>query len=1013
LPAELLIAPAASGKTEACIQRIRDNQAANPLKKIWVVVPDRIQAAAFRGRLAESGGAIGIQIGRFEDLNRSLLEDTGTLLPVASFSLQHRFIQDTVDSATALGKLPHFSPLQPFPGFIQSLRESFAELKRALVNPSQLFEYAQDHSPAYKDLAELFSRYQSRLGELQWADTEDLNWLAITALEQNKTIAKDIRLIIVDGFDSFDSAQIEVLKLLSQRGGDTLITIPGMQDSIRPAFRRFTENIKKLIGALSPIITTLENTPFLTPEMGWIESCLFEPQKGVARPVSEPILLEARSPADEAREALRWIKTLVVRKNVPLTSCAIFTPDPATYHPFLKISAEEFGIPIQFTLDESLDSSPSITALINLLSLPVKNFSSRYLVNILRSPYFDFSLDKETINTLEMISRVAQIVEGWEQWQEAWDRLSSSTHQDQNDLDDERNSPKLPRGSEADQLCQTLKSVFQTLTPPEQVLSQTEWITWLEDVLEQLQFYEKASSERDQAACEVLREVLRSLVLNESVAGERQVSYPQFLADIQGTLRGEGLRESGRFKQPALLVGRMTEARGTRFKAVVIMGLSEGSFPVVERTDPFLDEDFRSAVGLDSRLRREQAGVFYQAVTRADQYLLLTRPYLAGDGERWEPSIFWSAVKTLFNESAVKTIQPDHPQLLADAASTQELLFSAVQQKLLPGKYRFLSERWQNLQQTQEVLKARRSKGIQGPYEGYVPALMPSLSQRYSTSTIWSASRLENYGSCPFQFFVRNALDLEPRELPKLGFDARQLGSMLHKILEETYKNARNTNEESEVLKILEQETEKVFHNAPRDFGFRPSLLWEVEKAQLLEKLKQTVRELAKQSTTWAPIAFEEEFGIHGKKPLIIDLGEEKIKIRGVIDRIDQNKEGQLRVLDYKSGGSHLAKSDLEKGYRLQLPIYALAARDALNLGIPVEGKYWNILAAKAGSLILSDLGNKDMDGVEASIDIVREHLRRIIKGIHAAEFSPASPSGGCPSYCPAAAWCWRYESSW
>jgi hypothetical protein len=60
-------------------------------------------------------------------------------------------------------------------------------------------------------------------------------------------------------------------------------------------------------------------------------------------------------------------------------------------------------------------------------------------------PIFDFSINTATIDTLELISRVAQIVEGREQWDEAWERLEASSDQQRLDLDEERNSPKLPR----------------------------------------------------------------------------------------------------------------------------------------------------------------------------------------------------------------------------------------------------------------------------------------------------------------------------------------------------------------------------------------------------------------------------------------------------------------------------------------------------------------------------------------------------------------------------------------
>lgn len=58
---------------------------------------------------------------------------------------------------------------------------------------------------------------------------------------------------------------------------------------------------------------------------------------------------------------------------------------------------------------------------------------------------------------------------------------------------------------------------------------------------------------------------------------------------------------------------------------------------------------------------------------------------------------------------------------------------------------------------------------------------------RFSASHGWSASRLESYGTCPFEFFVAHVLGLESRQDAEEGFDERIFGSMLHKILEEHY----------------------------------------------------------------------------------------------------------------------------------------------------------------------------------------------------------------------------------
>ena len=429
-----------------------------------------------------------------------------------------------------------------------------------------------------------------------------------------------------------------------------------------------------------------------------------------------------------------------------------------------------------------------------------------------------------------------------------------------------------------------------------------------------------------------------------------------------------------------------------------------------ERTD--LERIYFETLGLELRLQREQAGLFYQAVTRSDHHLLITRPYLSEDGEEWEESAYWKAIARLFEKSAVTRVTPDTPQPLVQAASTQELLFAAVRRRSLPLRFDFLLDQWHQLRHAQVVLAARRARRVSGEHEGGVGPVAHVLNQRYSPAQTWSASRLEAYSNCPFQFFVGSALGLEPRALPAFGLGASQMGSILHKVLEETYLAVPDPMNLDSLLGTLRVESKKVFANAPREFGFRPSALWEIEQEQWLEKLETTITALTEDSQ-WVPFAYEAEFGLDGAPPLQIEFGDEVLQVHGVIDRVERNSQGQLRVVDYKTGSTHLSQKDLERGYRLQLPIYALAARDALGLGDPVDGLYWKILNAEAGSLRLAKCITDDAEGMEAAIEITRGHLLRIITGIRAAQFPPKRPDGGCPSYCAAAQWCWRYEPGW
>ncbi len=63
-------------------------------------MPERLQAGAFRRRLAAWGGAFGVQVGRFPDLLKDILEQAGIFNPLASSPLKYRIIQDSVDMAT-------------------------------------------------------------------------------------------------------------------------------------------------------------------------------------------------------------------------------------------------------------------------------------------------------------------------------------------------------------------------------------------------------------------------------------------------------------------------------------------------------------------------------------------------------------------------------------------------------------------------------------------------------------------------------------------------------------------------------------------------------------------------------------------------------------------------------------------------------------------------------------------------------------------------------------------------
>ncbi|MBP8998363.1 MAG: exodeoxyribonuclease V subunit gamma [Anaerolineaceae bacterium] len=1007
---ELIIAPPAAGKTTACIQRIQTVQKENPLARVWVIVPDRQKAPYLRQRLAQAGGGMGVSIGTFRDLYVDILESNGIFTPVVTPALDNRLVQETLDAVLTAGEVDHYATIAHKPGFILVLQDAFAELRGAYVTPEVFLEYTRNSSPARHELAVLYDRYLTRLKKLNWIDTEGQSWLAVDVLEHNTQAVKGIVHVVVDGFTSFSGVRREFLRLLSTQVEGMTITLPGEQESSRMVNRKSNMVIKELKDSFPLQEQYLALTPHLPEFLQHMGKHILETGNLEMMKTYQPIMLEVSSQVEEAREVLRWIKALHLREGVALSDCAVFVSNLETYQPLIRTAANEFGVRVHFSHPQPIMDSPAVKSLLALLALPGEDYKTRSVMNILHSPYFDFGLDAVMVENLEKVSQQAIIVMGREQWDDAWKMLEEMNLEELDYLDEDRHKENLLKGVDLKTLRKAFEGFWHFFDGIDASQPQKQWIAWLEERMAGLRYVERLSGDWDWEAYQSLGDVLKALVMGESVAGVREVNYAQFLNDLEGTLSGASIQEPRETRQNAVLVGGIVEARAFRFKAVALLGLSEGLFPVVENPDPFLDEAMRRDLKMEPRLGREQSSIFHQAFTRAEEHLLLTRPYLAEDGEKWDPSPYWNSVKSLFTEDSCKKIQPTSPRPQADACSSEELLFWAEQQNGLFIESDALLKRRRRIAQGGKILKARRARQASGAYEGYADQLVDFLLTRYSPDRTWSPSRLEGYTTCPFDFYVNHVLGLKERSVPELGLSVAQRGSIYHEILELVYRNAGKNADVNTLLSFLQDSSASVYLLSPRKQGFRESPLWEVEKKEMNGKLRDTITALEEKRGDWDPVQLEAKFGI--TQPFAIDIGTEKVLIRGTIDRVDKNSGGDIRVIDYKSGSGNLSKSDLISGRRLQITIYALAAQQALSFGNVVDGFYWVIGGKQNPFLQLSKVKHESLEGLDAAYEVLQAHLEQIVHGVRAGKFPPKPPKAGCPSYCPAAGWCWRYQPS-
>lgn len=1028
MPATLLLAPAASGKTEFCIERLRAVQSEQPLAPIRVILPDRNQVSAFKRRLAGRGGAFGVEIGTFQDAYASVLGQAQQFLPLASEALTHRLVRSAIETLAQTNQLPHYAPIADRAGLTLAVADIIGELKRALIQPEAFAAAVSASHPRLRDLVSIYAEYQRALIALNYADTDGMGWLAVQHLEKDSTLAANLQLLIVDGFDSFNEVTLKFLAPLISRVNETLVSLSGDVEMRRTVYHRFAETRKQLERVAQFEIKTLPRFQGYAGPLRHIESALFEANAQKIEPARNVTWIQAQTIRLEAREALRWLKARMVRDEVSADECAIIARDLGPYRPFLREAAAEFGMPLRFLGGEPLAQNPVLIALLNVLELPL-TWKRRALLDVLRSPYVDlspFGFVPADAASLAQVAQYGQVIEGLDQWRQALTRLAEATEQISRDESDPINQL---RGDRARALLNALDQ-FAAWLSTLSTAPLDAYLDWLQtklirtDGLHLLQQIKLAPETyaRDASALIAFRETLTTLALAAQTTNDvRPLEYAAFLGELRGALNTASYDsdDPATRRQARIYAGNMNTTRGIPYRAAVILGLSEGIFPAPETEDPFLSDADRAALHaqglqLEPRLRGMQPTLFYEAAARAREFLLLTRPYLADDGETWQSSPYWDATRALFNVSPAPKKRIDQAATLSDASSRAELLQAAAARKELPKELTLFRADWENIQARAEILQARLARETEGIYDGDAGALETLLGARYNAAHEMSPSRLERYGTCGYYFFIASALDLELVEPPTAGFDARQLGTLLHHILEQVYQTARDRNDLTSLLETLQSVAPPILDAAPDTLGFRPTPLWVYERQALLDDLTNTLQALDDKRDDFSPVQFEQHFG--GRTaPMLLHTIAGDIRIHGTIDRVDENSAGDLRIIDYKTGSSGFDKDSFIRGAHLQLALYALAAQQLHPNTRVVDGFYWHIRGAKASSFKLGDFYYEDEKGTKfigpkGAMDFAQAHVGNFVTRIRRGTFTPTPPEDGCPTFCPAKNFCWHYS---
>ncbi len=427
-----------------------------------------------------------------------------------------------------------------------------------------------------------------------------------------------------------------------------------------------------------------------------------------------------------------------------------------------------------------------------------------------------------------------------------------------------------------------------------------------------------------------------------------------------------------------VFVGTLEQVRGRAFDVVFVPGLAERIFPQKLREDPILLDALRGE--LDGRLTTQVDRAQHErlllrlAVGAATRrvYLSYSRIELAEARPR-VPSFYAMEVQralrgsipdpqTLEREAAAEagaSLAWPAPGEPARAIDPVEHDLASLAGLLRPGatgtrgRARYLLELNDRLARS---LRARwaRWRGRFTAYDGIVqlaPGTRDLLLASRLQARSYSATALQRFAACPYQFFLSAVCRLAPREeiAPLERLDPLTRGSLFHQVQAECMRALQRDQRLplsletlGSALGVLDQALARVADEYREKLAPAIERVWQDEIASLRVDLCTWLEKSVEGQARWEPFAFELAFGVpRGAGVDARSIREEVTleggwRLRGIVDLVEQRRDASaLRVTDHKTGMARTAAGVVVgKGEALQPVLYGLAVEKIL--GQPV-----------------------------------------------------------------------------
>jgi superfamily I DNA/RNA helicase/RecB family exonuclease len=850
-------------------------------------------------------------------------------------------------------------------GFARDLRALLVQLRTLGLEPGDLARLA--HAEADEGLrdtllaaadfaADAFNVFDFE-GVTDHADVLHRAALVLADATSSSVLAPPYDAVFVDQAQDLDPAMARVLAALA-RGGTTVVLAADPDQSVE-AFRGADP---RLLAELDKRVFRREVPTLVLPtdhaHAGELRTVLERVSSRIAAPALEAALvrdLRSASPSagiasvpvsvqlktfDSASAEASHISDLLLRRhsdtdaNVPWSDMAVVVHGPAAFAAFARAFSAT-GIPFEIPRDEvPLRDDPAVRVFLTVLDLASQQAAGRAATPELVRDYVLGPLVQVDSAALRRLSRALR-----DAAREAGEASATAKQALVEAVLDPRLLLDVPTDDAVDALMAgaALLSAAVQAVQGRRTISEVLWTIWTKaahygDRLSSAALRGGADGRRADRDLDAIMGLFDAAERADArYQGRRGVA--NFLDEMRSLdFAAESLAERGA-PAPAVMVLTARRARGQFWPLVVVAGVNEGAWPLVNASHNIVGADRLTADGISAPATRsarltDERRVFHVAVSRATRELVVTAVASADDNGA-QPSRFFNEVAVALGRDLNTVHLRGYPQRSLNVAGlVSSMRRAGVDESADDASVAAAALRLARLAAAADKSGRRlapnaspaRWWGIRAATENPRPLLGADEPVRLS------ATGLDALETCGLRRFFEREAGAEQGGAPQAS-----MGRVIHAIAEALAN--RTLPPEPEAIESLIDDV------WPQ---LAPDAAWASEQE------RRTASELAARLLRWhladrgrVSVAGEQKFRVTLTVP-VPDGTTDVVQLSGAIDRVevDQADPTGVHIVDFKTTKSPPTKSRLEE--HPQLGVYRLivenGAVDAIVPGAHVSG---------------------------------------------------------------------------